>query len=489
MRKTLLLWPACWLLFLAAAADTGTVLILHTNDIHDHLRPDYDGSGGLPHVAGYVAAVRAGRDDVIVLDAGDLMEKGDMLAHATGGRVIFEAMQRTGYDAVVPGNHDVRDLNALRRLGEESGLPLTCANIVIGPENVPLLTPSRVLDVGGVKIGVIGLTRFAKRAEVLDEEGSTRVLAAEAARLREETHLLVALVHEGVGVCMELSRAVPEIAVFVSGHTHQMTREPTRVQETGAVIVQAGAWAEYVGRVELAVDLETKAVEVVDAGVVAMDHDAVPADEALLAWLRKEERAHTPMAAGRIGHSGKTLGHGEVSWLVAEALRVQGGGDIGLCMADKVIRGGLPEGELDGNAVFRVVAPWSLEMVAVACTGGVLARYLEAHALTMARPAWAGFAAEFERDKDRRVRVARTDLEPDKVYRVILSKEEWDDRLSEVCDGPAEPLEGDAFEALCAYLRADDGGPEDAAARAAVLAEAASTPGTPWPDMRAALAP
>jgi hypothetical protein len=486
MRKTFLLWPACLLLFLAAAADTGTVLILHTNDIHDHLRADYDGSGGLPYVAGYVRSVRAERDDVILLDAGDLMEKGDMLAHVTGGRATFEAMQRVGYDAVVPGNHDVRDLDALRRLAKESGLPLVCANL-LGRDGAPMFPPSRVLDVGGVKVGVIALTRFAKRAEVLDEAGSTQILAAEAARLREEAHVLVAVVHEGAGVCMELSRAVPEIDVFVSGHTHQLMRAPSRVAETGAIIVQTGAWAEYVGRVELAVDLETKTVDVVDAGVVAMDHATVPADEAMLAWLEEEERAHAPRAADRIGRSGKTLGHGEVSWLVAEALRVRGGGDIGLCMADKVIRGGLPEGELDGNAVFRVVAPWSLETVAVECAGSVLIRYLETHAMTMARPAWAGFAAGFERDEDRRVRVARTGLEPDRVYRIILSKEEWDDRLSEVCGGPAEPLDLDAFEALCAYLGEDAGA--DVAERAAALAEAASTPGATWAETPAAATP
>jgi len=90
-----------------------------------------------------------------------------------------------------------------------------------------------------------------------------------------------------------------------------------------------------------------------------------------------------------------------------------------------------------------------------------------------------------------RLRIEYAAGKEDKVYRVILSKAEWDDRLSKVCDASAEPLEGDAFEALCAYLRAGNGhgSPEDAAARATALAEAASTPGMPWPDMRAALAP
>ena len=63
-----------------AAAEPRTLLILHTNDLHDHVRQDYDDAGGLAYVAGYVDSVRAERGDVLLLDAGDVMEKGDLVA-------------------------------------------------------------------------------------------------------------------------------------------------------------------------------------------------------------------------------------------------------------------------------------------------------------------------------------------------------------------------------------------------------------------------
>jgi len=53
-----------------AQGATDTVLILHTNDFHDHIRPGYDRVGGMAYVAGYIGAARRGRDDVLVLDAG-----------------------------------------------------------------------------------------------------------------------------------------------------------------------------------------------------------------------------------------------------------------------------------------------------------------------------------------------------------------------------------------------------------------------------------
>ena len=36
--------PAVWVAF-PVSAETDTLVILHTNDLHGHIRPDYDGNG------------------------------------------------------------------------------------------------------------------------------------------------------------------------------------------------------------------------------------------------------------------------------------------------------------------------------------------------------------------------------------------------------------------------------------------------------------
>src|SRR3954471_16084337 len=89
-----------------ALADTARLLILHTNDLHDHARVGDDGQGGLPFIAGYVKQVRAERHDVLLLDGGDVTEKGDMVSHKSGETLMWELMRRMSYDAVTPGNHD-----------------------------------------------------------------------------------------------------------------------------------------------------------------------------------------------------------------------------------------------------------------------------------------------------------------------------------------------------------------------------------------------
>lgn len=43
----------------ALPAKATRLVILHTNDVHDHVRPGYDGAGGLPYVSGYIRQVRA----------------------------------------------------------------------------------------------------------------------------------------------------------------------------------------------------------------------------------------------------------------------------------------------------------------------------------------------------------------------------------------------------------------------------------------------
>ena len=90
-----------------ASAEEATLLILHTNDLHDHIRPGYEGIGGMPYVAGYIKQVRRERRDVLLLDAGDVSEKGDMVADKTDSAIMYEAMGRIGYDAIAPGNHDL----------------------------------------------------------------------------------------------------------------------------------------------------------------------------------------------------------------------------------------------------------------------------------------------------------------------------------------------------------------------------------------------
>ena len=63
--------------------------------------------------------------------------------------------------------------------------------------------------------------------------------------------LVIAVTHIGVDEDKELAQACPRINVIIGGHTHTALFEPLRVGDT--IICQAGAYAKYVGRLDLEV--------------------------------------------------------------------------------------------------------------------------------------------------------------------------------------------------------------------------------------------
>ena len=96
----------------AEAAETGKIVILHTNDVHCQIEPSADEDGavsnmGYATVAAYKAAMEAqyGEENVTLVDAGDHVQ-GDLVGSLSKGEWIVEIMNAVGYDLAIPGNHE-----------------------------------------------------------------------------------------------------------------------------------------------------------------------------------------------------------------------------------------------------------------------------------------------------------------------------------------------------------------------------------------------
>jgi 2',3'-cyclic-nucleotide 2'-phosphodiesterase (5'-nucleotidase family) len=441
-------WSALGLcLILAAtplAAATARFLILHTNDLHDHLRPGYTGVGGLPYVAGYIKQVRQDRDDVIVLDAGDVTEKGDMVAFATHGEITFEVLKRIGYDGVAIGNHDHNaGMEALRRFEDVLGQGLLCLNL-IDDSGVPVFTPSRIVEVGGIKIGLIGLI-VPRQEGSLDFAASSHALAREAARLRREVPVVIAVCHESVRACIDWSKAAPAVQIFVSGHSHEALAQPVIVPETGAYIVQAGSYAEWVGRLEVEVDLATETIIEARGELVPMRHDSVPVDAGLLAWILSQEQLNAPNASHFVLNNPAELDYFSLARLAADAWRIASGADIAFCHTYSVIRARLPAGPIDVNAVFRTGGHRGHATVRMALTGDEIAAYINALIQVHREPTeWSGFSVS-RRPISGGGELLVPNLHPDYLYQVVMSEKEWEGRFLRLVDhaskrDPANPL-------------------------------------------------
>jgi 2',3'-cyclic-nucleotide 2'-phosphodiesterase (5'-nucleotidase family) len=248
-----------------AAAQPRSLTIFHVNDIHGHFlsepsteRSDKAMVGGFASLSHYLRAEHERVPNSIFLDAGDFMTGNpicDIEYRGAQGGALVELLEMTGCKADVLGNHefDISRENT-HKLTSISAYPILCANIADSTGNLFAPIATAIYEIGGVRIGIIGLTlrMNSKGLEVKD-------LATTAQHYIDEmdstTDLIILLTHNGVDNDRELARKVHNADVIVGGHSHTRLSEPVR--ENGVLIVQAGCYLKDLGVLDLEVAGDT----------------------------------------------------------------------------------------------------------------------------------------------------------------------------------------------------------------------------------------
>jgi 2',3'-cyclic-nucleotide 2'-phosphodiesterase (5'-nucleotidase family) len=356
---------ACLILLLVLPnlhAEERTLTILHTNDIHDRLLPNESGLGGMPSLATAIQRNRGEREDVLLFDAGDLCEKGCKASVASHGRLMYEAIERLEYDAGVPGNHDfAHGFDQLRANVESAGCPFVCADLTVenGP---PLCPPSIVLEADGMRIAVIGLITpwdMGPDPEALTAENTAAlpaIVQRELDRWNDSTDIQIVLCHLGSGPCRTISCQVPDIDVFITGHSHEKLQEPIVIEETGALIAQAGGMGEYLGRLDLTIDTDENRIVDHSGRLFALYHSNFPPDEEFLEWAKHEESLVAPEAARILGSLDERVGGVPLMYLYASALRYATDADVGIDDA-RFLRDCLHRGVVTYDTVYKTYVP------------------------------------------------------------------------------------------------------------------------------------
>ena len=447
-------------------ADTASLLILHTNDMHDYIKPGPNNCGGVPYLAGYIASMRAQRNDIVLLDGGDVMEKGDMVAFVTESRVMYEAMKKMGYTAGAIGNHDLdHGVPYMKECSALAGYPLLCLNHFDADGSLSF-PASTVVEVNGIKVGILGMTNIRG---AIKKDGAH--LAAEAKRLDEEADLLVVVAHIGSKECALLSAMAPEIDLFVSAHTHEVIKTPVVVPDTQALIVQAGQYAQYIGKLEVTVDLDSNKIVNYDGTLIPMSHDAITPDAAMLEWIAKMEKEHCPEAAETVGQASRFINVEETAALAAAALKEYGHVDVAFCHSSQVMRSGVYAGDVDANALFRTGGQRGADLVAFNLTGAQIEAYLTGLVQEKrGKTEWAGFKATMTFDGGTRLWSIASSLDKEKVYTAIMTEREWTQRFLRIAKesdafkdfNPSEmkPAEFTFTPALTAYAKSITAGGE-----------------------------
>ncbi|MBY0471367.1 bifunctional metallophosphatase/5'-nucleotidase [bacterium] len=298
--------------------DLETITILGLNDLHGALAPlklktreragvtpvDYE-RGGAAMLASYVKTLRAEHGSrLLILDAGDEMQ-GSLESNLLHGSPVVQFFNSIGLQGAAIGNHEfdfgpvengLDPLGTLKARAKEAKYPFLSANLISKKTgerpDISNTAPSVLLDVGRLKVGVIGLTTLdtptTSRAEFVKELDFSDLKEAtlrESKRLRNlGAHIVVATAHVGLfcnpapgspaaklrgsrvwkptdsqkecGPRDEMVRLLKSVPVgtldaVVAGHTHQIVHHWI----AGVPVIQSGTRGLQFHTIQLSYDL------------------------------------------------------------------------------------------------------------------------------------------------------------------------------------------------------------------------------------------
>ena len=341
------------------AAETRTLTILHTNDVHARLSPAANGRGGFAYLAATIRRERANCSDCILLNAGDLVQ-GSPVSTLFHGLPIFQIANLFGYDAATLGNHDF-DYGWMqtRKFIETANYPIVSANLVGAHGEIFAPKPYVILKVNGLRVAVIGAMTddldSLSTPKLLGPWRTAPALAAVrryAAELKDQSDLVVLLAHITGGEEEVFLAGAPEVPVTVTGHIHTGLREAET--RDGRVLVRTAGYGEELGRLELSVDVAKKNVASWKWKRVAVNTSSVaPAPDVAREVKRWEDevtkRVDQPLAVAR-----RAFDKAAVRLLIEQSMRDETGADFAFMNLGGV-RDALPEGQLLVRHIWNVM--------------------------------------------------------------------------------------------------------------------------------------
>jgi 5'-nucleotidase / UDP-sugar diphosphatase len=310
------------------------VSVLHTTDLHGHILPtsSYEGEenlGGFARCATQIRRWKQENPHWILVDAGDVYQGTD-IGWRTRGKIMAGCFNALGYDGWVIGNHEFDwGIGALAGMLGASSAPALCANALLegrpsgslDPSQSPLgrIRPSLLKEVGGFKIGVIGLTTpglpcwfhpsFTKGFEVQDPADAARrhaeaLRAAGADAVILVTHMGMRPQGDDFANRLEaVAKAVPGAALIVAGHTHRNTPE---ARVGGIPYTQAAYHGIHAGRTDLVFDPATRSLVAVEPQTVRMTSE-IPADPVVMSLAQHDLDESARALAAPAGTIAETL--------------------------------------------------------------------------------------------------------------------------------------------------------------------------------------
>ncbi len=262
------------LIFSTACNKSKTIdlTILHTNDHHGRYWKDRKGRFGMSARMTLIEEIRKASNNPVMLLSGGDINTGTPESDLFDAEPDFKGMNLLKYDAMAVGNHEFDNpLPILLKQSKLANFPFLSANVYDKATGKRIFKPYIIKKIDGVKIAIIGLTTDDTPEVALDEnikgidfkspiEEAKKVISD--LKKVEKPNFIFAVTHMGhypegnygnkAPGDVTLAKEVKDLDLIIGGHTQKPLFQPVIVGKT--LIVQAGEWGKYLGRVDLTLD-------------------------------------------------------------------------------------------------------------------------------------------------------------------------------------------------------------------------------------------
>jgi len=230
---------------------------------------------------------------VFVLDGGNTFWSQVPVSVQSQGKVMAAAMNLIGYSAMALGGTDLQlGEDVLRQRIADVHFPVLSANVIVQSTGKLLTAPYALLEVGGRKVGVIGLTGSVPSEQAGPQPPSSQPtpeqggqaqllpasptlsgpssptqaagqpepaqqaigalaivdpvtsLASYVKELQTQANIIIVLSNLGWEVNVQLAKTVPGVDLIISAGAGQVTTDPWRVPQTGTLLCQVGVYPQ-----------------------------------------------------------------------------------------------------------------------------------------------------------------------------------------------------------------------------------------------------
>lgn len=260
MKKTFIFIGLC-LFSISLFAVVKHVKIVAVNDMHANLQ-------GVPRFAAFMDSIRGVDKNVVLLSAGDNRTGNPYNdKYNPTSKPMTMLMNELGFEASAIGNHEFDgEIAGFRENLNNSNFPYLCANIFL-PDTCRLhVYPYKIMDVGGVRLGIIGGVQLGPIGIPDCHPDDVRGVKFKPINdvlpqyrwMREQCDVLILLSHDGYEVDTVTARLFPYYDVILGGHTHYLSK--SNEIHNGVLVTQAKNKLAYVAVVDIDVE-DGKVVE------------------------------------------------------------------------------------------------------------------------------------------------------------------------------------------------------------------------------------